>query len=445
MKRIAFSLFFGTVGVVALVVAPTKPAAASGNVVINEIMANPLGTDTGNEWVELTNAGDTAAAIGGVRVIRGSGTVIATIPAGTVLPVGGYLKVAVSTLLNAGDTLSLHDVTQQLDNVTYDGSGTEGWSWVRLTPTSGSWTKDVTPGSANASPIASPLPSPSSSPSPVLNASPTVVPSPTPTLSPMMTPLPTLVPTASPTPTPMPTMTPTPVPLPLVSPFASPLTTPSPTPSAEPTPDPAVAPGEIWINELLPNPVGSDTDQEWLELKNVSANAKDVTGLKVIRESGSVVVTVPAALVGPGETLLLSNLSGTLVNGGDTLQVHAGGVLIDQVTYDEAAEGQSWIRLDATSGSWTTTLTPGSENVLTTKAEPSAEPTATSVAAGATSTAASTAAKAPAKKAATKAAAKKTTSKAASKLPKTGLGLGAYALPLVLAIIYGMRRWKQSK
>ena len=61
------------------------------DIVINEIMYNPISGRADDEYVELHNRGAAPVNVGGWRFIAGLGY---TIPAGTVIPAGGYLVVA---------------------------------------------------------------------------------------------------------------------------------------------------------------------------------------------------------------------------------------------------------------------------------------------------------------------------------------------------------------
>lgn len=61
------------------------------DIVINEIMYNPISRDSDDEFIELYNRGTNAMSLGGWRLQDG---VTFTIPAGTMVPAGGYLVVA---------------------------------------------------------------------------------------------------------------------------------------------------------------------------------------------------------------------------------------------------------------------------------------------------------------------------------------------------------------
>lgn len=220
--------------------------------------------------------------------------------------------------------------------------------------------------------------------------------------------------------------------------------TPSPGPSPSPTPAAGALPGSVWLNELLPNPTGSDTNEEWLELHNPTDQAVDLSGLRVVRPTGVLVIAVPAAAILPPRGYLhLSELTGSLINTGDTLRLLRDDLEIDRITYDTAPEGWSWARLTESEGVWTPLLTPGAANAVPGPTpEPTPEP-AQSVTAPAAATSASAAAKPAAKKAATKKAApKKPAAKASGKsLPKSGPGSMLYLIPLLAAAAYSYHRW----
>ncbi|HXG49337.1 MAG TPA: lamin tail domain-containing protein [Methylomirabilota bacterium] len=75
--------------------AQTPGAANAGlllrDIVINEIMYNPISGDDDDEYVELHNRGAVDVNVGGWRFVDG---VSFTIPPGTIIPAGGYLVVA---------------------------------------------------------------------------------------------------------------------------------------------------------------------------------------------------------------------------------------------------------------------------------------------------------------------------------------------------------------
>src|SRR5262245_41051907 len=63
-------------------------APLAGDLVIDEVLANPAATDTGKEWFEVVNTNAGARDIGGVVVTSGTGLFV--VPAGTSLPSGAF-------------------------------------------------------------------------------------------------------------------------------------------------------------------------------------------------------------------------------------------------------------------------------------------------------------------------------------------------------------------
>lgn len=73
----------------ATVSTPIGPPPA--RVTINEVVYDPVGTDGGKEWVELYNAGGSAADLSGWTLTDEDAATPATIPAGVTLPSGAFL------------------------------------------------------------------------------------------------------------------------------------------------------------------------------------------------------------------------------------------------------------------------------------------------------------------------------------------------------------------
>ncbi len=127
----------------------------TGNIVINEFMANP---SSGDDWIELYNNNSELIEIGD-WTLEDTTSVMHTIPAGTTLDVGMFYIINVSNRLdNAGDTISLYNSSADLiDSYTYAAdpgldvsvgrypNGID--SWYSLTV--GRLTPMPTPGAAN--------------------------------------------------------------------------------------------------------------------------------------------------------------------------------------------------------------------------------------------------------------------------------------------------------
>src|SRR5688572_10427171 len=93
--------------------------AVAGQVVINEIMYHPapaVPEDTVFEWIELHNTGSTAVNLAGWRFTKG---ISYTIPAGVVIPAGGY-RVVVPDVERIGERYP------QLSNILGPWTGTLG-------------------------------------------------------------------------------------------------------------------------------------------------------------------------------------------------------------------------------------------------------------------------------------------------------------------------------
>lgn len=157
-------------------------ATAKAAVIINEVMYNPQGTDSGREWIELYNDGSSDVTLvggsgkGSWRVVDSSNHTI-TDPAGgvgrgsLVVPAEGYLVVTTDpatfvgeysgsysvvksslSLNNTGTTVSLvNGDGTTVDSVTYTSSQGGSDNGTSLQMASSTWVQALpTPGAANA-------------------------------------------------------------------------------------------------------------------------------------------------------------------------------------------------------------------------------------------------------------------------------------------------------
>lgn len=103
-------------------------------VLINEVEANPDGSDEGNEWVELYNPGLDGVDIGGWTVTSAGGSVV-TITPGTIIPAGGFIVVACDGywLRNSQEMVILRDdVGEEVDRTpALEDDGNDNFSWSR--------------------------------------------------------------------------------------------------------------------------------------------------------------------------------------------------------------------------------------------------------------------------------------------------------------------------
>ncbi len=141
----------------------------------------------------------------------------------------------------------------------------------------------------------------------------------------------------------------------------------TPTPGAE-TQTPIVYPGGIIFNELLPSPKGADEAEEWTELYNSNNFEVDLFNWQIKDAVGTA-----STFIIPQDTKILAN--GFLVlkrpetkiilnNDGDSLSFYTpDNKIIDTVSYTKAPIGQSYNKTSS-GWVWSTTLTPGAQNVV---------------------------------------------------------------------------------
>jgi hypothetical protein len=149
----------------------TAPACSntSGVVKVNEFLANPTGTDDGLEWIELYNAGGSAADVSGWKLEMGDAKYdehVFTLPASTSIPSLGYLLVGETGVtgkdVNAGTgatatSLELGDAMSSADGVRLvDCAGTVRDSVVYGTPNSDAFTDDGKSAATSLAPGAAP-------------------------------------------------------------------------------------------------------------------------------------------------------------------------------------------------------------------------------------------------------------------------------------------------
>ncbi len=119
-----------------------------------------------------------------------------------------------------------------------------------------------------------------------------------------------------------------------------------------------IDPGDLVVTEFLADATGSDDGLEWIEIYNASDRTLELEGM-VVRDDDSDAITVAApTAVGAGAYVVLAeeltsapdrvgyawgtgaNL--TIGNTADEIVLEFGGLVIDRVAYDEAAEPVAW-------------------------------------------------------------------------------------------------------
>lgn len=113
----------------------------------------------------------------------------------------------------------------------------------------------------------------------------------------------------------------------------------------------------IILSELLPDPVGLDSEGEWVEIYNPN---DEIVILK--RYLLDKYLIPEGTSIGP-KNFLVFRTGVALNNNGDTVKFSfPGGLLIDETSYGQADEGISWANIDGV-WNWTSNLTPGEINV----------------------------------------------------------------------------------
>lgn len=141
---------------------------------------------------------------------------------------------------------------------------------------------------------------------------------------------------------------------------------PHPTPMQ---PSPVITyPNGVIINELLPNPEGIDTDGEFIEIYNSLLDDVNLNGWilsdSTDLEEGYVLINMKIS-ANSYLTIYYDTSKITLNNDFDHVYLYSpDGKIQSEVTYSNSTEGQSWSRFNNFEYSWTSTITPDQENIL---------------------------------------------------------------------------------
>lgn len=212
---------------------PLYPLFAS--IRINEIYPAPVSGEF--EWIELYNPDEEAIDISHYSLSDLANNKI-LIPSPLLESLGFTIATSTGILNNTGDTLFLkNDLGEAIQIATYSGSFTSSKSYASCPDGSLDFAV-LSQQTKNASNLPACPPTPT----------------PTPTFS-----EPTLAPTISPSPTPTVVISPT-------SSTPTPTMTPTPTTIPSPTPTMYVNPQNIYISEVMVNPVSGE--KEWIEIYN---------------------------------------------------------------------------------------------------------------------------------------------------------------------------------
>lgn len=122
----------------------------------------------------------------------------------------------------------------------------------------------------------------------------------------------------------------------------------------------------IIINEIFPNPKGSDAGGEWLELKNQGSDKINFLNWRVENSNGKYEFNSEQLIAG-GAFYVLKNSQSKLMfkNSSDVINLYNNlDELADTVEYAGAVQGESYARGANGHWFWTTAATPGTANVI---------------------------------------------------------------------------------
>jgi len=87
----------------------------------------------------------------------------------------------------------------------------------------------------------------------------------------------------------------------------------------------ALSPGDLVINEVMVNPASFDEGLEWFELLNASGAAVDLEGVAITDSTGATHVIEQALVVGAGALVVLGDFVDPVLNGGAPVDYGWGG------------------------------------------------------------------------------------------------------------------------
>ncbi|MFA6388938.1 MAG: lamin tail domain-containing protein, partial [Patescibacteria group bacterium] len=122
----------------------------------------------------------------------------------------------------------------------------------------------------------------------------------------------------------------------------------------------------VIINEILPNPSGDESQEEFIELYNTSSSTVDLTDWQLTDATDNGYTL--AGSIGAKQYLVVYRAESDIAlnNSGDQVRLfHPNGNLTDNIEYVDSAKDDTGYAL-TTSGDWqwTTTPTPGKKNSL---------------------------------------------------------------------------------
>lgn len=129
--------------------------------------------------------------------------------------------------------------------------------------------------------------------------------------------------------------------------------------------------GAVVVNEVFPNPEGSDVETEFIELYNTTSNEIDLNGYKIADGATSFSLTQkiePLSFL----TLYRKVTHISLNNSGEeVVKLLSGTTIVDEMEFESEFEGQSLNRTENNEKKWSRTITPNAKNIISVVSESS--------------------------------------------------------------------------
>ena len=124
----------------------------------------------------------------------------------------------------------------------------------------------------------------------------------------------------------------------------------------------------VIINEVFPNPKGSDSEDEFIELFNNGQETIDLKDWK-LSDSTTKKYTIKQGILKPSDYLVFKrSMTGIALNntGGDEVKLYSpNGSVVDQASYPgSASEEQSYVRNEDATWVWSSKVTAGTKNIV---------------------------------------------------------------------------------
>lgn len=129
---------------------------------------------------------------------------------------------------------------------------------------------------------------------------------------------------------------------------------------------PPTYPSNIFINEIMPSPLGPDELEEWIEIINENDESADISEWQIKDTLGAINVYILGTTMPAKSFIVLSRPTTkiTMNNDNDAIQlIRPDGELIQTVPYKKAPKGKSYVRSKG-AWKWSSVPTPGSTNIV---------------------------------------------------------------------------------